>query len=323
MAPRAARATAFAPCPARSRRWPGRVARAVSSVGAPRKTLGMKLKTAWLEAVATRKQERRTPVARGSAVHSGAKAPRKPIHAPWAASRNAATLFTWSPGERPVSAPVARPNAVTKATAMNQPTASTRERPRTWRSISRVHVLYLFGATPPTAPAAAPGSLDDQHVVSLQRERNLRGQRLLPALADQDVPTDPAVASAAEPLRPQTSPLRQDRRRPPVPKEPDGPSNSVASRESPAAPASVDQPVFLNPERHCEFERFNRRVARVRHVRVDARHARPVWEGALPSRDRFVVGKGSAARRPDCHVVHRPLALRGDPIGEREREGPE
>src|SRR2546425_998633 len=65
-APRAASATAFAPWPTRRRRCPGRVARAVSSVGAPRNTAGMKSKTAWLPAVARRKQDRRRPIVSGS-----------------------------------------------------------------------------------------------------------------------------------------------------------------------------------------------------------------------------------------------------------------
>src|SRR3989441_8146786 len=93
-APRAARATALAPCPTRRSRWPGSVARAVSSVGAPKKTAGMKSNTAWLPAVARRKQESRRPIVSGSEEMSGTKTARKPAKAACVARTRAATLFT-------------------------------------------------------------------------------------------------------------------------------------------------------------------------------------------------------------------------------------
>src|SRR5439155_432446 len=93
-APRAAKATAFAPWPTRRRRCPGSVASAVSSVGAPKKTAGMKSKTAWLPAVARRKHESKRPIVSGSEETSGTSAARNPVHAAWVASTRAATLFT-------------------------------------------------------------------------------------------------------------------------------------------------------------------------------------------------------------------------------------
>src|SRR6059036_1260558 len=103
-APRAARATAFAPWPTRRRRCPGSVASAVSSVGAPKKTAGMKSKTAWLPAVARRKHESNRPIASGSEETSGTSRARTLVHAACVASTSAATLFTCSPGAKPVNA---------------------------------------------------------------------------------------------------------------------------------------------------------------------------------------------------------------------------
>src|SRR5439155_1395431 len=141
-APRAANATAFAPFPARSRRWPGRVARAVSSVGAPRKTLGMKLNTEWLAAVATRKQEIRVPVRRESAPAPGIKIATSPIQAPRVARSRAATLLTWSPGDSPVTLPTATPRRIRTRKATTRTATSTTAHARPAASTSSMHVAY-------------------------------------------------------------------------------------------------------------------------------------------------------------------------------------
>src|SRR6267143_2375144 len=141
-APRAAKATALAPFPARSRRWPGSVARAVSSVGAPRNTLGMKLKTEWLEAIATRKQERSMPVRRGSLAASGIRIPRNPLQAPRVASSRAATLLTWSPGDRPVTQPTRTPRKIRPRNASRTAAAFTTSHAERPASTSSVHVAY-------------------------------------------------------------------------------------------------------------------------------------------------------------------------------------
>ncbi len=141
-APRAANATAFAPFPARSRRWPGSVARAVSSVGAPRNTLGMKLNTEWLAAVATRKQESNVPLRTGSAAAPGIKIARNPIQAPRVARSSAATLLTWSPGESPVTLPTTTPRRIRTRKAPTRTTTSTTAHARRAASTWSMHVAY-------------------------------------------------------------------------------------------------------------------------------------------------------------------------------------
>src|SRR3990170_1857045 len=122
-APRAARATAWAPSPRRSIRWPGRTPRAVSSEGAPKKTEGTKSKTAWLAPVETMNTASR----RGTASASGdmGRDARTRAQAAWVETTRAATLFTWSPGDRPVTSPAARPRRTIARTRTSSPRPST------------------------------------------------------------------------------------------------------------------------------------------------------------------------------------------------------
>jgi len=77
------------------------VARAVSSVGAPRNTLGMKLNTEWLAAVATRKREVSVPLRRGLAAAPGFKISRNPIQPSQVARSREPRLLT--PGRKPLA----------------------------------------------------------------------------------------------------------------------------------------------------------------------------------------------------------------------------
>ena len=92
-------------------------------------------------------------------------------------------------------------------------------------------------------------------------------------------------------------------------------------RWRPAPPESYDQLVALDAHRVLQLERLDRRVERVAHADVHAGRPGPVGAGALAAADRLVVGPVAAA---DDQVVHRPLALRGEPVdelGEREQHG--
>ena len=87
---------------------------------------------------------------------------------------------------------------------------------------------------------------------------------------------------------------------------------SVLARAAGAEP----QLVALDPERVRELERLDRRVQRVRHR--DVHRGRPVRvrARALPAADRLVVRE---ALVPEDDVVHRPLPLRRDGNGLRQR----
>ena len=89
-----------------------------------------------------------------------------------------------------------------------------------------------------------------------------------------------------------------------------------------SAAGAGDESVLLDPERVRELEGFDRRVAGVRHVGVDARHSGPVRERALATCDGLVVRERPRIGSADRQIVHRALALGGDRVGEglRERE---
>jgi hypothetical protein len=92
----------------------------------------------------------------------------------------------------------------------------------------------------------------------------------------------------------------------------------VAAAMAPGAPGAVDQLVGLDAHRVLELERLDRRVERVAHPDVHPRRPGPAGIGALAAADRLVVRPVGAA---DDHVVHRPLALRGEAVHELRQRG--
>ena len=78
-------------------------------------------------------------------------------------------------------------------------------------------------------------------------------------------------------------------------------------------------------DRQVVLERFDRRVARVAHVRVHAADAVETRPCAHAAADGFVVGKRPAVARIDAakrDIVHRALAGSGDAIRQRRASAP-
>src|SRR2546425_1627236 len=231
----------------------------------------MKSNTAWLPAVARRKQERRRPIVSGSAEMSGTKAARKPAKAACVARTRAATLFTWSPGESPVSAPARRPSIVTNRKPATRPRGVNDGRvPSVRVKVSGARRLLPTAASLPWPPPSAPRGLDHEEVIAAEFERCFGGQRAPTSVPHEEVLPRATVVPALETLRPKDSAFREDRRGPLAGQESDGAANPVSSRVAAAASGSGDQSVFLDSERVRELEGFDGRVAGVRHVRVDA-----------------------------------------------------
>src|SRR5256712_7686972 len=90
--------------------------------------------------------------------------------------------------------------------------------------------------------------------------------------------------------------------------EQNGAATAVAAVMLASAAGPWDEPILLDAKRVGELEGFDRCVACVRHVRMDARHPRAVRERALATRDRLVVRERSRIGSSDRHVVHRALA---------------
>src|SRR5881296_3504985 len=187
-------------------------------------------------------------------------------------------------------------------------------------NVSGARRLLSTAASLPWPPPSAPGGLDHEEVIATEFERCFSGQPAPTSVPHEEVLPRPTVIPALEALRPKDPAFRENRCGPLAGQEPDGAANPVASRVTAPASGAGDESVFFDSERVRKLERFDGRVAGVRHVRVHPRHPGPVWEGALASRDRLVVGERPRIRSADCQVVHRPLTLRGDRVGQWLRE---
>src|SRR2546425_2792981 len=187
-------------------------------------------------------------------------------------------------------------------------------------NVSGARRLLSTAASLPWPPPSAPGGLDHEEVIATEFERCFSGQPAPTSVPHEEVLPRPTVVPALEALRPKDPAFRENRCGPLAGQEPDGAANPVASRATAPASGAGDESVFFDSEGVRKLERLDGRIAGVRHVGVHPRHPGPVWEGALAPRDRLVVGERSRIRSADRQVVHRPLALGGDRVGQWLRE---
>ena len=95
------------------------------------------------------------------------------------------------------------------------------------------------------------------------------------------------------------------------------PHQPVAAPMPAAAAGTPPQRVPPQPQREGELQRLHRRVHRVRHMGVDARHAVLLRARPHAAADGFVIHIGPVAGNivaPDDHIVHRPLGRGGNPF---------
>jgi hypothetical protein len=96
--------------------------------------------------------------------------------------------------------------------------------------------------------------------------------------------------------------------------------DAIATRAPAAAARAAPEREAEEPHRKGALERLDRRVARVRHVRLHAARAGAARAGARSAGDRLVVGE---ARTRERQVAHRAGARGRDARGQQHREGAE
>src|SRR3989449_11161067 len=186
-------------------------------------------------------------------------------------------------------------------------------------NVSGARRLLSTAAALPWPPPSAPGGLDHEEVIATEFERCFGGQPAPTSVPQEEVLPRATVVPPLEALRPKDPTLRKDRCGALAGEEPDRAANPVSSRVAAGASGSGDESVFFDSERVRELEGLDGRVAGVRHVRVDARHPRPVRERTLAPRYRLIVRDRPRIRSADGQVVHRALALRGAYVAHRGR----
>src|SRR3954464_11192247 len=165
-------------------------------------------------------------------------------------------------------------------------------------------VLGRFSRRP---VATTAGRTDADDVAGLQLDGHLVEKRCgarLVAAGQQPVLADCAGLAAVDTPRAGLPPLSDERQRRDL-AHLQLALDAVAARERARAATAAPQRESAYPQWKRPLERFDRRVARVRHRRVHAAHPGAAGPPALPAANGLVVHPPRVAEQ---HVVHRPLA---------------